>query len=70
VLALSGGLPAIALLALVVAPWTFGELARVRAGAGYAWRDTVNRTRLVHAAFALLLAAATFAARVFATRAA
>jgi hypothetical protein len=68
VLILAGGLPAIALLALAALPWTLRELARVRGD--YAWRDAVTRTRLVHAAFALILAATTFAARVFATRAA
>lgn len=68
VLILAGGLPAAAFLALAALPWTLRELARVRGD--YAWRDAVTRTRLLHAAFALILAATTFAARVFATRAA
>ena len=68
VLILAGGLPAAALLALAAVPWSLREIARVRSG--YAWREAANRTRLLHAAFALILAATTFAARVFATRAA
>ena len=68
VLILGGALPAVALLALLALPWTLREFVRVRAG--YAWSDAVTRTRLLHAAFALLLAATTFVARVFATRAA
>ncbi len=68
VLIVAGGLPEVALLALLALPWTLREFARIRAG--YTWRDAVTRTRLMHAAFALLLAATTFAARVFATRAA
>ena len=68
VLVVAGGLPMIALLALLALPWTLREFQRVRAG--YTWRDAVGRTRLLHAAFALLLAAPTVAARVFATRAA
>ena len=68
VLVVAGGLPFVALLALLALPWTLREVGRVRAG--YAWRDAVGRTRLLHATFALLLAATTFVARLFATRAA
>ncbi len=67
-LVVARGLPQVALLALLALPWTLLEFARIRTG--YAWGDAVTRTRLMHAAFALLLAATTFAARVFATRAA
>ena len=67
-LILTGGLPWIALLTLVALPWVLREITRARGP--YAWSEAAERTRLLHAGFALLLAATTFAARWFATRAA
>jgi 1,4-dihydroxy-2-naphthoate octaprenyltransferase len=64
----TGGLPLVAIVSLVALPWVFREVVRARGR--YAWSEAAQRTRLLHAGFALLLAAATFAARVVATRAA
>jgi hypothetical protein len=68
VIILGGGLPWAALAALLVLPWALREFARARRG--YVWREAAARARLLHAGFAVALALATLAARLFATRAA
>lgn len=68
VLILAGELPWVALLALAALPWALHEFRRARNG--YVWREAAARARLLHAGFALVLAATTLAARLFSTRAA
>lgn len=68
VLIIAGELPWIALLALCALPWALREFRRARGA--YVWREAAARTRLLHAGFAIVLALAALAARVYATRAA
>jgi hypothetical protein len=68
-LVFGGSLPVVALVSWLTLPWAAREVRFARAGGDYSWRAAAVRTRLVHVGFGLLLAAAVFAARVFATRA-
>jgi hypothetical protein len=64
-----GGLPFVALASWFALPLATAELGRARRpAAAWSWPATAARMRVLLAVFALLLAAATFAARVFATR--
>ncbi len=66
-LVFGGSLPLAALLSWATLPWAAREIVFARTGQ-YSWQASALRTRLVHVAFGLLLAAAVFTARVFATR--
>jgi 1,4-dihydroxy-2-naphthoate octaprenyltransferase len=66
-LVFGGSLPFAALVSWATLPWAAREIRFARTGA-YSWHEAAVRTRLVHVVFGLLLAAAVFATRVYATR--